>query len=148
MIPHAGRTRRCDSFVHPLSLTTMELCEQVHWIFKVDVDHRNVAEILTAAMEYFDDFVRLRFLVLTKILETCDDGRFGALAVLLTRRCGASAVSDAVSFGTGPLPEHSSPSEVAQCLRHLPQPPPGCSRKNVSPWTADDRAWLQISAAD
>jgi hypothetical protein len=147
-IPQAGRTRRCDSFVHPFPVRKMELCEQVHGILKVDVDRRNVTEALKAALEYFDDFVRLRFLVLIKILVNREDGKFGALAVLLTRRGGVSTVSDAVSFGTGPLPEHSLPSEVAERLRRLPHPPPGCGREKVSPWTADGRAWLQISAAD
>jgi hypothetical protein len=60
-------------------------------------------------------------------------------------------VADAVSFGTDFLTEQTSddlPLDVRFRLRELPHPPSGENFRAANPWTAADRAWIRIPAAD
>ena len=120
-------------------------------IIELDVFNRSLPESMRLKDEYFNAIDLLRFCFIIKVMDRRGNGNYAALAILYRRRNGMPTVADAVSFGTDFLTEQTSddlPLDVRFRLRELPHPPSGENFRAANPWTAADRAWIRIPAAD
>lgn len=140
-----GRMRDVDSYIN--------LNQTVIAIFEADCRSRDLPAAHTYCLEHFAAGPTLRAVLLLKVfLRGRDYNCIAAVAVLYLRRPDGPAVADAVAFGHRPLDAADAvPDAVARALRALPpvQPGPrGVPRLRANPWTADERPYVTVPAAD